>query len=313
METPVYLFTGFLEAGKTRFIQGTLEDERFNTDENTLVLVCEEGEEELDPSSFTVRNVFVQTVDDASQLTRENLSAWQKKHKTERVLIEYNGMWPLQALFDAFPRGWIIAQELLFADARTFLNYNANMHSLVVDKLQTCDMVIFNRTHALIDKMEFHKIVRGISRGAAIAYEYPDGHAEYDEMEDPLPFDIDAPVIEIADRDYALWFRDFSEEPEKYEGKTVRFKGIVAVDKNFPPDTVVAGRHIMTCCVEDIAYRGVVCEGAAVGGFKKGDWAVITATVTMQQHALYQGPGPVLKVTAAEPAEAPEQEVATFY
>ena len=46
MEIPVYLFTGFLEAGKTRFIQETLEDERFNAGERTLLLLCEEGVEE---------------------------------------------------------------------------------------------------------------------------------------------------------------------------------------------------------------------------------------------------------------------------
>ena len=30
-EIPVYLFTGFLDAGKTKFIQETLEDARFNS------------------------------------------------------------------------------------------------------------------------------------------------------------------------------------------------------------------------------------------------------------------------------------------
>ena len=38
---PVYLFTGFLESGKTKFIQSTLEDKRFCRGERTLLLVCE--------------------------------------------------------------------------------------------------------------------------------------------------------------------------------------------------------------------------------------------------------------------------------
>ena len=33
MAIPVYAFTGFLDAGKTKFIQETLEDERFNAGE----------------------------------------------------------------------------------------------------------------------------------------------------------------------------------------------------------------------------------------------------------------------------------------
>ena len=64
MEIPVYLFTGFLESGKTRFIQGFLEDERFNTDENTLLLVCEEGIEEYDTDRFKVNNVIVEYIED---------------------------------------------------------------------------------------------------------------------------------------------------------------------------------------------------------------------------------------------------------
>ena len=45
-QIPVYLFTGFLEAGKTKFIQETMEDPRFNEGERTLLLICEEGLEE---------------------------------------------------------------------------------------------------------------------------------------------------------------------------------------------------------------------------------------------------------------------------
>ena len=52
-EIPIYLFTGFLEAGKTKVIQETLEDEAFNTDEQTLIISCEEGLEEYDISSFS--------------------------------------------------------------------------------------------------------------------------------------------------------------------------------------------------------------------------------------------------------------------
>ena len=52
MEIPVYLFTGFLESGKTTFIQETLEDSGFNMGERTLLLLCEEGEEEYHKSRF---------------------------------------------------------------------------------------------------------------------------------------------------------------------------------------------------------------------------------------------------------------------
>ena len=48
LEIPVYLFMGFLEAGKTTFIQETLEEDYFNDGERTLLFACEEGMEEYD-------------------------------------------------------------------------------------------------------------------------------------------------------------------------------------------------------------------------------------------------------------------------
>ena len=51
MKLPVYLFTGFLEGGKTTIIQESLNDQNFNSGEKTLILLCEEGIEELDRNS----------------------------------------------------------------------------------------------------------------------------------------------------------------------------------------------------------------------------------------------------------------------
>lgn len=313
LEVPVYLFTGFLESGKTKFIQGFLEDERFQTQDNTLLLVCEEGIEEYDSSKFKVKNVFIEYIDDEDDLTEEKLEKLQKKHKITRVIIEYNGMWSLGTLFDAMPRGWIIYQEMMFAQAGTFIAYNKNMRQLMFEKLQGTNMVILNRCTEDIDRMEIHKIIRGVSRAADIAYEFEDGRVEYDEIEDPLPFDIDADVIDIADEDYAIWYRDLSEDTEKYIGKTVRFKGIVAYDNSFPKYTIVVGRHVMVCCEDDITYRGLVCKGVVVNGLKKRDWIIVTAKITKEYHEMYEEEGPVLNATELRMTSQPDQQVATFY
>ena len=105
MEIPVYLFTGFLESGKTLFIQDTLEDSRFNAGEKTLLLVCEEGEEEYRPDKFSGRNVTIETIEDAEELTEEHLAGLLAKAGAERVLVEYNGMWNIQQFYDAMPEG----------------------------------------------------------------------------------------------------------------------------------------------------------------------------------------------------------------
>ena len=207
-DVPVYLFTGFLEAGKTKFIQETLEDKRFNSGEKTMLLLCEEGEEEYDISAMPCQDIYIRTIEEPEELNPQHLEALLKECGASRVVLEYNGMWQLAQLFQNMPDDWAVYQEMFFADASTFMQYNANMRSLVVDKLNTCELVVFNRFEKSMDKMEFHKIVRGVSRRTDIAYEYSNGQVEYDEIEDPLPFDIDAPVIQLADTDYALWYRD---------------------------------------------------------------------------------------------------------
>ena len=312
-QIPVYLFTGFLEAGKTKFIQETLEDKRFNSGERMLLLVCEEGIEEFEPEEFASPNVKLKAVENESDLTSENLIAWRRAADAERVLVEYNGMWMLDTLYGALPEGWLVAQEFMFADAGTFLTYNANMRQLCYDKLKSAELVVFNRFRADMDKMEFHKVVRGASRRADIAYEAPDGKVAYDDIEDPLPFDLDAPVVEIADSDYALWYRDMSEEPKKYSGKTVRFKGRCLRRKGVPNNSFIIGRHIMTCCEADTQYMSLLCQLPKDNKIKHKDWLQVTATIAVKNHPLYQGVGPVLTATEFGPAEVPEQEVATFY
>ncbi len=314
MQVPVYLFTGFLDSGKTSFIQETLEDPRFNDGERTLVILCEEGEAELDFSKFPKPNIFVETVEDESDLNPAFLRSIYKKHKADRVIVEINGMWTNSVLYDALPDNWVVAQEITFADSSLILTYNANMRNLVVDKLNNCELVVFNRMTDGTDKMALHKLVRGVSRRCDIAYEYTDGSLEYDDIEDPLPFDINAPIIEIEDRDYALWYRDVMEELKKYHGKSVVFKAIVADNKKFDDNTFVGGRHIMTCCVDDITYCGMICEAAE--GLKKPateDWVILKGVLMVEYHKIYKQEGPVLKVSEIIPATPPEQKVATFY
>lgn len=313
MEIPVYLFTGFLEAGKTRFIQETLEDARFNAGERTLLLLCEEGEEEYAPDTFAGSNVFIETIEAESGLAATRLAALQKKHRATRVLVEYNGMWMLDSLYQHMPEEWSIYQEFLFVDARTFLAYNANMRSLVVDKLKSCELVVFNRTSEETDQLMFHKIVRATSRRANIAFEYPNGKVEYDEIEDPLPFDLNAPIVEIADGDYALWYQDATEDAGKYAGKTVRFKGTVALSPKLGKDVFIVGRHVMTCCVNDIKYAALVCKWPEAAPLHKRDWVLLTAKISVEYHKAYGTKGPVLTAIAVEHAEKPEEEVATFY
>lgn len=312
-QIPVYSFTGFLDSGKTKFIQETLEDTRFNDGERTLLIVFEEGEEEYDFSTYPAKNVWLEVLDQQTVTTKQ-LSNLQKKYKAERIVMELNGMQQVGDLYMRFPEEWVVAQEVMFADSTTFMAFNNNMRNLVMDKLVGAQMVVFNRLTPGQDIMPFHKIARAASRRIDILYDYTDGTTQFDDIEDPLPFDINSDVICINDADFALWYRDVTEEPKKYEGKTVCFKAQVAMLRRQKEGMFAPGRFVMTCCVDDIEFCGIPCRYEKSKTLDSRSWVMVTAKISAEKHPLYKGEiGPVLTAlrveTGAEPADP---DVCTF-
>lgn len=311
-DVPVYLFLGFLESGKTKFIQETLEDTRFNQGEKTVILMCEEGIEEYDLSAFKSGNVYIESIDGEAELTAEKLAEIEKRVRPDRVMCEYNGMFLVQKLFDALPENWSVVQSFMFVDSSSFLSYNGNMRQLVYDKLNTADLVAFNRFDDKYDKDLFHKTVRAVSRRAEIIFEYVDGTVVPDDTVDPLPFDLDAKVVEICDRDYAIWYQDLCEEMSKYDGKTLSLH-VKLIKNKLLPDAFIAGRDLMSCCVEDIRLAAVACRNPENIEIEDGEWYNVTGKMEVRFSKAYNKRGPVLTVDKAEKADAPEQPVATFY
>ena len=312
-QIPVYSFTGFLDSGKTKFIQETLEDPRFNAGERTLLLVFEEGEEEYDLSTYPHQNVYVEVLDQQT-VTTKDLQNLTKKYKAQRVVAELNGMQQVGDLYMRFPENWVVAQELMFADATTIMAYNANMRNLVMDKLVGAQMVVFNRLEKGQDVMPLHKLARAASRNIDILYDYTDGSTQMDDIEDPLPFDINAPVIQIMDEDFALWYRDMTEDPKKYDGKTVCFKAQVAMLRRNKDDMFAPGRFVMTCCVDDIQFCGIPCRYSDPKSLESRSWVMVQAKISAEKHPLYKGDlGPVLTAIRVDKgAEPAEPDVATF-
>ena len=312
VQIPVYVFTGFLDSGKTKFIQETLEDPRFNAGERTLLLVFEEGEEEYDFSTYPHQNIHMEVLDQQT-VTSGELKALAKKYKAQRVVAELNGMQLVGDLYTRFPEEWVVAQEVMFADSTTIMAYNANMRNLVMDKLMGGQMVVFNRLNPGADTTELHKLVRAANRRMDILYDYLDGTTAFDDVEDPLPFDIHAPIIQVEDDDYALWYRDVTEEPQKYDGKTVCFKAQVAMLRREKSNMFAPGRFVMTCCVEDIQFCGVPCRYEQAKSLKSRSWVMVTAKISAEKHYLYQNEiGPVLTAISVEDAQPAVQDVATF-
>ena len=311
-QIPVYVFTGFLDSGKTKFIQETLEDPRFNDGDRTLILAFEEGEEEYDFSTYPNQNVWLEVLDQQTVTTKE-LQALAKKYKAQRVVAELNGMQLVGDLYMRFPEEWVVAQEVMFADSTTIMAYNANMRNLVMDKLAGAQMVVYNRLKPGADTTDLHKLSRAANRRIDILYDYLDGTTAFDDVVDPLPFDINAPVITLKDEDYALWFRDISEEPQKYDGKTVRYKAQVAMLRKDKNGMFAPGRFVMTCCVDDIEFCGLPCRYDKARTLIPRSWIMVTASIKAEKHPLYKGEiGAVLTALSVEPAAPADPDVATF-
>ncbi|MDD3428869.1 MAG: GTP-binding protein [Oscillospiraceae bacterium] len=312
MAVPVYLFTGFLEAGKTKFIQETLEDDQFGNGDKTLILLCEEGGEEYNPKAFAANNNYIVTVEEQEQLTTAFLKECEKKYHVDRVLIEYNGMWMTEPLFEAMPKNWEVYQEIMIADSTTFQSYLNNMRQLMVDKLQGAEMVIFNRCTPQTDKALFHRAVRMVNRRAEMAFERTDGSVDYDDIVDELPFDLSGDAFTVEDTDFGLWYLDALDHPEKYKGKTVTFKAYVCLSGKAPRGSFIAGRFCMTCCADDITFIGFITKYDKVAQLEERQWVDVSAKIAYQYHPIYEGDGPVLTVQTLTPAQAPKEELVYF-
>ncbi len=307
---PVYLFTGFLGGGKTRFIHNTLQDPKFYPNGKVLVLVCEEGEAEYCLDDDAADITFLE-ISDQSGLSPDNLHQYNERYHPAMVLCEYNGMWMIEPFISALPSEWKLRQTFFFADSGTILLYNANMRQLTYDKLRFCNVSIFNRFTPELDMQVYHKLVRAASLHTEIFYETTTGKTIRDTIEDVLPFDLSTDVIEIKDEDYAVWYRDLLESPAEYEGKNVLFTGYVEREEA-AENTFLIGRPLMFCCMEDLQFAGISCKvsDCEVRAVQPDQWITVLGRIELLASDHRQ---PALKVLELHPAKEPRQVIATFF
>lgn len=309
MEIPVYLIAGFLDAGKTDFINSVLAD-GFAREDKTLLICCEEGEEEYDPA--VLKNVAVVTVDSEEELTREKLMAWEKEHKPFQVLMEYNGMWSLERLYrEVLPGNWPLYQIMTLVDANTFEVYVKNMGQLMMEKIINADMLIFNRCTEELRATLRKRNLRMVNRRAAIYLENDDGTSEDYYTGEECPFDLSQPVVDIPDDDFGLWFVDVMDHPERYAGKQLHMKLVMCWSKKYP-GTCCPGRFAMVCCADDVQFMGFVATGTGLEDYKDYDWVEVTGRMVVADHPAYQGKGPVMEILTHAPCAKAEQEVVSF-
>lgn len=306
---PVYIVNGFLESGKTEFIRYTLGQPYFQVRGTTLLIVCEEGEEEYEDTLLRNSRTVMEVIDEEEEFTSSRLIELEKKHKPERIIIEYNGMWNFKNM--KLPWHWKVEQQITTIDASSFSMYFTNMKSLLAEMLRKSEMIIFNRCDGIEDLSSYKRNVKAINQQAEIIFE--DSQGEINQIfEDDLPYNLNDPIIELDNEGYGIWYLDSLDHLDRYLDKTIQFVGMVLKPQGFPKGYFVPGRMAMTCCADDMAFLGFACEYDKADTLSEKQWVKVTAKVAKEYFADYQGEGPILKAVRVEQTRAPKEEIISF-
>ncbi len=307
---PVYIINGFLESGKTEFITFTLGQPYFQIKGKTLILLCEEGENEYDEQLLKRSRTVVELIEDEEDFNSSHLVELEKMHKPDRIIIEYNGMWNFKNM--KLPWYWKVEQQITTIDGSTFPMYYTNMKSLLAEMIRKSEMIIFNRCDNVREDLNTYKRnIKAVNPSADVIFE--DANGEIDEIfEEDLPYDLNQDTIELDDQSYGIWYLDCMDHLERYYGKKLVFTAMVLKPEKIPNGYFVPGRMAMTCCAEDMAFLGYACEFAGAGALRQREWVKVTATITKEYWEDYQGEGPMLHAISVEKTKAPKDEVISF-
>lgn len=306
---PVYMINGFLESGKTEFITYTLAQPYFRIKGKTLIIACEEGEIEYEDSLLKKVNAVVEWIEEEEDFNTNHLVELEKKHKPDRIIIEYNGMWNFKNM--RLPWHWKVEQQITTVDGRTFPMYFTNMRSLLAEMVRKSEMIIFNRCDGIEELNVYKRNIKAVNPNADVVFE--DSNGEIDTIfEEDLPFDLNAPVIELDNMGYGIWYLDSLDHLERYVGKTVKFKAMVLIPEGFAKNYFVPGRMAMTCCADDMAFLGFACEYEGACNLKQKEWVEVTATISKEYWEDYKGEGPILHAITVEKTKAPKDDIINF-
>ncbi|MEG0314924.1 MAG: GTP-binding protein [Erysipelotrichaceae bacterium] len=307
MIKPVYIFTGFIESGKTTLINETLKDPGFTNQEKTLVLLCEEGEIPL----IKQDNLYYQTIENQEDITNEYLQSLEKKYNIDRIMIEYNGTWSLKQLLETeLPLNWKIVQILTTINANTFKLYINNMRTFLYEQIYYSEAVIFNRCKQDIKKNYLRTNILSINRSTQIIYENEDGTLN-NQQDEELPYDITQDTIIITIENYGLFYMDMLDKPKKYEGKTVQLTAKVIRLIPEIKNSFALGRSAMVCCGDDIQEIGFVCISKDINNIKINSYIEVEAQIEyeydQEQEAL-----PLLYIKKYKEVKAIENDMVYF-
>lgn len=285
-----------------------MEQDYFQTEGKTLLIVCEEGDTEYDEELLKDTRTSVVYVDSMEDISPQRLTELELLHNPERVLIEWNGMWNQDDF--RIPEDWTVYQQITIIDMSTFELYVKNMKSLLAAMVRNSEMVICNRCDGIEDLERYKRMLKSMNTRCDIIFE--DESGEISELsEEDLPYDLKADVVEISPEAYGIWYIDCMDKPDRYKDKVVEFTAMVLKSPEFPRNYFVPGRLAMTCCADDMTFLGYICKAKEARNLETKQWVKVRARIAVEYWQDYGGEGPVLYAESVIPAK-PIEDVVTF-
>ena len=292
---PIFVINGFLEAGKTQFMKFTMQQEYFQTEGNTLLIVCEEGEEEYDKELLESTHTTVKYIDDISDFTKEKMIEFTKEVDPERILIEWNGLWEQDKI--QIPDIWYVNQMITIYDTSTLDLYikNKDLKAYMGKMLKDSELVICNRADGIDEEIlsTYHLQIKAMAPNAEIIFEGEEGEITGD-FSINLPYNLEDSKLVIKPEEYGIFYVDAMDRTEKYDGKEVEFVAQVVRPDGIGDDILIPGRRAMTCCEADIQFLGFVCHYKGAKNFKNKDWVKVKGKIKYEMSPQYRAKGPVI-------------------
>ena len=314
-EKPIYLFMGLLESGKTSVIKDFLANNQFAQSECNLVILTEEGEEELEESLLQESNSKVIVIEDQADFTAEKLRELDAKYKPSSILIEVNGMWNMQEFMEIeLPTSWFVFQIIGLVNAETSEVYQKNMKDKFVDLYRYAELIIYNRCTTTTRQQDIRRNIRVVNTRAQVVFESEDPNF----IEEPpeLPYSIDDDPIVVELDDYGAFFVDLQDNPLNYDKKRVKFAGYICSAKKDGKIHYAVGRVGMACCADDMMFLGIPAEGKEMkklnAAKSEREWGEITASIKIGMDKEGNVESLLAKVEGFQKTPAPEDPIVYF-
>ncbi|MGN1193490.1 MAG: hypothetical protein ACI4S0_12555 [Dorea sp.] len=309
MVTPVFVVTGFLDSGKTTMIKETLMEQEWIEPGLTLLLLCEEGEEEYPKEYLDEKDMVLLKIDDIEQLNPTFFKNCEKNYHPAQIVIEYNGMWKLEDLLTIkYPRSFELQGVYSTVDGTTLDMYLMNMRNMLMEQLTESELIVVNRCAPGVDRSGFRRALKVQNPMAQLIFEGLDGKI-IEPSEEDLPYDVKGDKIVIDDMDFGVWYVDAYDHPELYLHKEIEFKAQTFRPKGMKDNMFVPVRQIMTCCAADVRYYGYPCKAEKKIEITKRAWVRVRVRFEYESLAAFGSKQPVLYLIDMEPADQPEEEV----